>query len=184
MRIAKLAKEAGMKYLVITAKHHDGFCLWDTETTDKKVTNSPLGKDVLAKLKKSCDKYGIKLALYFSEGDWNWIAERLENRGFAGKRVGVDMANLVMSVVNPHMCGLGGDLFALIYRSDNRRVRALDAAGFAPLKASLESYAAMGLEQMPATGIHTCTVPGALAGWQALLDEYGDVRHIYHSLGW
>ena len=62
----------------------------------------------------------------------------------------VVLANLVMSVVNPHMCGLGGDLFALVYRSDSRRVRALDAAGFAPLKASLESYAAMGLEQMPA----------------------------------
>jgi alpha-L-fucosidase 2 len=46
--------------------------LWDTKTTDKKVTNSPLGIDVLAKLRKSCDKYGIKLALYFSEGDWNW----------------------------------------------------------------------------------------------------------------
>lgn len=87
----------------------------------------------------------------------------------------VVLANLVMSVVNPHMCGLGGDLFALVYRSDSRRVRALDAAGFAPLKASLESYAAMGLKQMPATGIHTCTVPGALAGWQALLDEYGDL---------
>ncbi len=36
------------------------------------MTNSPLGIDVLAELRKSCDKYGIKLALYFSEGDWNW----------------------------------------------------------------------------------------------------------------
>ena len=42
------------------------------KTTAKKVTNSPLELDVLAKLRKSCDKYGIKLALYFSEGDWNW----------------------------------------------------------------------------------------------------------------
>ena len=39
---------------------------------EKKVTNSPLGTDVIAKLRKSCDKYGIKLAFYFSEGDWNW----------------------------------------------------------------------------------------------------------------
>ena len=66
------AKDAGMGYILFLAKHHDGFCLWDTETTDKKVTNSELGIDVLAKLRKSCDKYGIKLALYFSEGDWNW----------------------------------------------------------------------------------------------------------------
>jgi alpha-L-fucosidase len=61
-----------MGYILFLSKHHDGFCLWDTETTEKKVTNSPLGVDVLAQLRESCDKYGIKLALYFSEGDWNW----------------------------------------------------------------------------------------------------------------
>jgi alpha-L-fucosidase len=66
------AKAAGMNYILFLSKHHDGFCLWDTATTEKKVTNSPLGIDVLARLRKSCDKYGIKLALYFSEGDWNW----------------------------------------------------------------------------------------------------------------
>jgi alpha-L-fucosidase len=66
------ARAAGMNYILFLAKHHDGFCLWDTATTDKKVTNTALGIDVLAKLRKSCNKYGIKLALYFSEGDWNW----------------------------------------------------------------------------------------------------------------
>lgn len=73
---ALTAKEAGMGYILFLAKHHDGFCLWDTKTTDKKVTNSPLGIDVLAELRKSCDKHGIKLALYFSEGDWNWPGAR------------------------------------------------------------------------------------------------------------
>jgi len=68
----KVAKDAGMGYILFLSKHHDGFCLWDTETTEKKVTNSQLELDVLARLRKSCDKYGIKLALYFSEGDWNW----------------------------------------------------------------------------------------------------------------
>ncbi len=68
----KVAKDAGMGYILFLTKHHDGFCLWDTETTEKKVTNSQLGIDVVAKLRKSCDKYGIKLAFYFSEGDWNW----------------------------------------------------------------------------------------------------------------
>jgi alpha-L-fucosidase len=66
------ARDAGMQYILFLTKHHDGFCLWDTETTEKKVTNSPLGIDVLAKLRESCDRYGLKLALYFSEGDWNW----------------------------------------------------------------------------------------------------------------
>jgi alpha-L-fucosidase len=69
---ARTAKEAGMGYILFLTKHHDGFCLWDTKTTERKVTNAPLKRDVLAELKKSCDKYGIKLALYFSEGEWGW----------------------------------------------------------------------------------------------------------------
>ena len=67
---ARTAKEAGMGYILFLTKHHDGFCLWDTKTTDRKVTKAPLGRDVLAELRKSCDKYGIKLAIYFSEGEW------------------------------------------------------------------------------------------------------------------
>ena len=66
----RTAKEAGMGYILFLTKHHDGFCLWDTKTTERKVTNAPLGRDVLAELRKSCDKYGIKLALYFSEGEF------------------------------------------------------------------------------------------------------------------
>jgi alpha-L-fucosidase len=68
---ARTAKEAGMGYILFLTKHHDGFCLWDTKTTDRKVTKAPLGRDVLAELKKSCDKYGIKLALYFSEAEFS-----------------------------------------------------------------------------------------------------------------
>lgn len=82
---ARTAKEAGMKYISFLTKHHDGFCLWDTQTTDLKVTNAPLGKDVLALLRKSCDKYGIKLALYYSEGDWNWSGAK---RGAGGPGMG------------------------------------------------------------------------------------------------
>ena len=87
----KTAKDAGMGYILFLSKHHDGFCLWDTETTDKKVTNSQLEIDVLAKLRKSCDKYGIKLALYFSEGDWNWPGAA-DGKGWgAGKGINAEM---------------------------------------------------------------------------------------------
>ena len=85
------------------------------------------------------------------------------------------LANLVMAVVNPHMCGLGGDLFALVYRAEGHHLKALDAAGYAPRKASLEAFKKNGIEAIPATGIHTCTVPGALAGWCTLLDNYGSL---------
>jgi len=77
----RVAKDAGMGYILFLTKHHDGFCLWDTKTTDKKVTNSPLGIDVLAELKKSCDKYGLKLALYFSEGDWTFLGAEFRKSG-------------------------------------------------------------------------------------------------------
>lgn len=75
------AKAAGMHYILFLTKHHDGFCLWDTDTTEFKVTNAPLGIDVLAKLRASCDRYGLKLALYFSEGDWTWISGALPENG-------------------------------------------------------------------------------------------------------
>ena len=67
---ARTAKDAGMGYILFLTKHHDGFCLWNTMTTGRKVTKAPLRRDVLAELRKSCDKYGIKLALYFSEGEF------------------------------------------------------------------------------------------------------------------
>lgn len=68
----RTAKDAGMGYILFLAKHHDGFCLWDTATTGRKVTKAALRRDVLADLRKSCDRHGIKLALYFSEGEWAW----------------------------------------------------------------------------------------------------------------
>lgn len=78
----RVAKDAGMDYILFLTKHHDGFCLWDTKTTNWKVTNSPLHKDVLAAVRKSCDKYGLKLALYFSEADWTWIPKDLKPDDF------------------------------------------------------------------------------------------------------
>ena len=77
------AVAAGMRYILFLTKHHDGFCLWDTATTTKKVNNSPLGIDVLAELRTSCDRHGLKLALYFSEGDWNWpgAEDGIERKG-------------------------------------------------------------------------------------------------------
>ncbi|WP_164126548.1 alpha-L-fucosidase [Sphingobacterium luzhongxinii] len=78
----RVAKEAGMDYILFLTKHHDGFALWDTQTTSWKVTNSVLQRDVLKELQKSCKKYELKLALYFSEGDWTWIPQDLNPGDF------------------------------------------------------------------------------------------------------
>lgn len=69
---AKMAKAAGMKYFVITTKHHEGFCLWDSKHTDYKVTNTPLyGKDVLRPMVEAFRKEGIKVGFYYSLIDWH-----------------------------------------------------------------------------------------------------------------
>lgn len=65
-----LAK-ATMTGVIMTAKHHDGFCLWDTKTTTHSVMHSPYGKDIVAQLAKSCKKYGLKLGIYLSPWDQN-----------------------------------------------------------------------------------------------------------------
>ncbi len=62
-------KETGSKGIIITAKHHDGFCLFDTAYTDHNVMNTPFGKDIVALLSQSCKKYGLKLGVYLSPWD-------------------------------------------------------------------------------------------------------------------
>jgi len=68
---ARKAKEAGMKYVVITTKHHDGFCLWDTKYTDYKVTNTPYGKDLIAPLVEAIRAEGLRVGFYYSLIDWH-----------------------------------------------------------------------------------------------------------------
>ena len=65
-----IAKEAGMKYIVLTAKHHDGFCLWDTKTTEYNIMNTPFGRDVVKELAEACKKEGIVFCTYYSILDW------------------------------------------------------------------------------------------------------------------
>lgn len=67
----KMAVNAGMKYIVITAKHHDGFALFDSKVSDYDVMNTPHKRDIIAELSKACDKHGIVLGLYYSQSqDW------------------------------------------------------------------------------------------------------------------
>ncbi|MBN2412503.1 alpha-L-fucosidase [candidate division KSB1 bacterium] len=68
----KIARDAGMKYIVITSKHHDGFCLWDSKVTKWDVMDAtPFKRDILKELKEACDKNDIKLCFYHSIMDWH-----------------------------------------------------------------------------------------------------------------
>ncbi|UKJ09313.1 alpha-L-fucosidase [Solitalea lacus] len=77
----KTAKSAGMKYLTITAKHHDGFCLWPTAFTDYNITNTPYKKDIVGLLAKACKKYDVKLCIYYTVLDWYSKDYPLHNDG-------------------------------------------------------------------------------------------------------
>ena len=70
---AKLAKEAGMKYMIITSKHHDGFAMFNSPSNDYNIVKqTPWGRDPIAELSKACKKQGIKFGVYYSLGrDWH-----------------------------------------------------------------------------------------------------------------
>ncbi len=68
---ARDARAAGMKYALLTSKHHDGFAMWDTATTDFKITNAPAGRDVLREWVDAFRAEGIKVGFYYSVLDWH-----------------------------------------------------------------------------------------------------------------
>ena len=65
------AKKAGMKYIVLTTKHHEGFCMWDTKTTDYKITNTDFKRDLVREFVDACREAGIRVGFYFSLKDWH-----------------------------------------------------------------------------------------------------------------
>lgn len=66
-----IARRAGMKYLVITSKHHDGFCLFDSKLTDYDVMGTPFGRDILKELADACHRAGLRICWYYSIMDWH-----------------------------------------------------------------------------------------------------------------
>lgn len=82
-----LAKEAGMKYITITTKHHDGFCVFNSDLTNYDIVDStPYGKDIIKELAEECHEQGIKLFFYYSQLDWHH--NDYYPRGRTGKHTG------------------------------------------------------------------------------------------------
>jgi hypothetical protein len=72
---ARLARLAGMEYVVFTSKHHDGFCMFDTALSDFKITRTPYGKDIIAQVAEAFRKEGILVGFYYSPGDFRYQYE-------------------------------------------------------------------------------------------------------------
>jgi len=85
-KIVELAKNTGMKYIVLTAKHHDGFCMWDSKHTDWDIMeSSPYKKDILKALADACKKHGLKIGIYYSTPDWHFNGPNPEINPADGK---------------------------------------------------------------------------------------------------
>ena len=84
-------------------------------------------------------------------------------------------AAAVLNVTEPHMTGMGGDLFALLWSAREKKLIGLDASGRAGALMTREELIRRGRERVPGRGAEAITVPGALSGWAALLEEYGSI---------
>ncbi|NNL02565.1 MAG: alpha-L-fucosidase, partial [Eudoraea sp.] len=85
--IVEMAKNAGMKYITITTKHHDGFAMYDSKVSDYNIVKAtPYGKDIFRMLEQECQKQGIKLFAYYSQLDWHH--PDYFPRGWTGRKTG------------------------------------------------------------------------------------------------
>ena len=84
--------------------------------------------------------------------------------------------NAAMGVVAPMMNGIGGDLFAIVYDAASGQLHGINGSGYAPAALTIDGLRARGITAMPQTGIHSVTVPGAVAGWSRLHERFGKLR--------
>src|SRR6186997_2885196 len=85
---------------------------------------------------------------------------------------GAIAANAVMGVVCPMACGVGGDLFAIVWEKEGA-LHGINASGWSPAGLSIPFLKTKNLDEMPQSGAHPVTVPGAVDGWAMLLDRFG-----------
>ena len=85
-------------------------------------------------------------------------------------------ANAMMGLVSPGMCGIGGDMFCIVYEAKTGKVYGLNANGWSPEKLTVDFLRAKGHATMPTNGIHSVTVPGTVHGWERLLKRFGNMK--------
>ena len=81
--------------------------------------------------------------------------------------------NATLGVVEPMSCGIGGDLFAIVWMAENRTLNGINASGRAPYAATIEHYKELGYDYIPETGPLNWSVPGCVDGWACLLQRFG-----------
>ncbi len=122
-----VAKEAGMKYVVITSKHHDGFCLFDTDATDYNVMDAtPFKRDIIKELSEECAKQGLKFGVYYSQfKDWY---HRSRGKGFPGTLSNEEYLDLVQKNLDELLTNYG-EMAVLWFDVGGNNVIEADAQG-------------------------------------------------------
>jgi alpha-L-fucosidase len=112
-----VAKAAGMKYMVLTTKHHDGFCLWNTKQTDYNIMNTPFKRDVVKELAEACKNGGIAFGTYYSTCDWHHPDFPLTSPGGKTKREthNLDRYTEYLKAQTKELLSNYGPLFTLWY---------------------------------------------------------------------
>jgi len=127
------------------------------------------GPGVIAGRSKIATKYGIVAA---SQPLAARAGVQILERG--GNAIDAAIAtNAVMGLVEPHNNGIGGDLFAIYYEARTGKLYGLNSGGWAPTGLTPELLKSKGIDRMPGAGIYTVTVPGAVAGWEAMRSRFG-----------
>lgn len=115
----RLAKDAGMKYIVITSKHHDGFALFDSKVSRWDVVDAtPYGKDLLKPLAEACRKYGIRLGFYYSQAqDWNQGGSAMGEKWDPAQEHDMDdyIAKIAVPQVKEILTNYGPDIPAILW---------------------------------------------------------------------
>lgn len=112
----KTAKNAGMKYLTITSKHHDGFCLWPTSYSPYNIMNSPFKRDIIGELAAACKKQGIKFCIYFTVLDWHDADYPMQNPQNLSGNMGYDSTHNVIGDMKRFTGRMKNELKELITR--------------------------------------------------------------------
>ena len=92
---ARIAREAGAGYVVLTSKHHDGFCLWDSPSTDYDIMSTPFGRDVTRELAEACRAEGLVFCVYHSICDWRHPDYPMGSPGGETRKPSPDMGRYV-----------------------------------------------------------------------------------------
>jgi len=96
----KAAKDAGMKYITFTSKHHDGFSMWPTAYSNYNIMHSQYKKDIVGELAKACKKYDIKFCLYYTVLDWYDLNYPIHNNGIKEPDPKADMTKFIQYMKN------------------------------------------------------------------------------------